>query len=64
MNKRDSLPLRSSWKQIHTVLVTEESPDHYRTMEKDHPTGPSLHKGAGGFSTSRYFHQHIVLIRY
>lgn len=56
MNKRDSLPSRSSWKQIHTVLggspVTEESPDHYRTMEKDHPTGPSLHEGAAGFSTS------------
>lgn len=56
MNKRDSLPSRSSWKQIDTVRggspVTEENPDHYRTMEKDHPTGPSLHKGAGGFSTS------------
>lgn len=56
MNKRDSLSSRSSWKQIYTVLggnlMTEESPDHYRTMEKDHPTGPSLHEGAAGFSTS------------
>lgn len=56
MNKRDSPPSRSSWKQIYTGLggspVTEEIPDHYRTMEKDHPTGPSLHEAAAGFSTS------------